>query len=79
MIANTAIARGMIGREGAGLLPLRGHSNVQGMGTVGVVPILKGKMAEAIESELKITLPKEKAGFSGRHNGLHAGVAPRRN
>ncbi len=65
MIANTAIARGMIGREGAGLLPLRGHSNVQGMGTVGVVPILKGKMAEAIESELKITLPKEKAGFRG--------------
>ena len=57
-IANTAIARGMIGRKGAGLLPLRGHSNVQGMGTVGVVPTLKGKMAEAIEEELQIILPK---------------------
>ena len=65
MIANTAIARGMIGREGAGLLPLRGHSNVQGMGTVGVVPTLKGKMAEAIERTLKITLPKEEEGFRG--------------
>jgi len=65
MIANTAIARGMLGREGAGLLPLRGHSNVQGMGTVGVVPTLKGKMADAIERELKITLPKEETGFRG--------------
>ena len=65
MIANTAIARGMIGRKGAGLLPLRGHSNVQGMGTVGVVPILKGKMAEAIERELSVTLPKKKPNFQG--------------
>ena len=65
MIANTAIARGMIGRKGAGLLPLRGHSNVQGMGTVGVVPSLKGKMVEAIERELNITLPKEDTGFRG--------------
>ncbi|MBT4584691.1 MAG: FdhF/YdeP family oxidoreductase [Phycisphaerae bacterium] len=65
MIANTAIARGMIGREGAGLLPLRGHSNVQGMGTVGVVPILKEKMLEAIERELKIKVPKHESNFRG--------------
>ena len=56
-IANTAIARGMIGKKGAGLLPLRGHSNVQGMGTVGVVPALKGAMASAIEEELGVVLP----------------------
>ena len=59
-ICNVAIARGMVGRVGAGLLPLRGHSNVQGMGTVGVVPELKGKMAKAIEEELQLTLPTKK-------------------
>lgn len=57
-IANTAIARGMVGKKGAGLLPLRGHSNVQGMGTVGVIPALKGAMASAIEKELGVFLPK---------------------
>ena len=62
MIANTAIARGMLGKKGAGLLPLRGHSNVQGMGSVGVVPTLKGEMANAIEEELGVTLPKS-SGF----------------
>jgi anaerobic selenocysteine-containing dehydrogenase len=36
---------------------LRGHSNVQGMGSMGVAPMLKGPMAEAIEKELEITLP----------------------
>jgi molybdopterin-dependent oxidoreductase alpha subunit len=37
-IANLALLRGMVGRPGAGLLPIRGHSNVQGLGTVGVTP-----------------------------------------
>ena len=59
MIANTAIARGMLGKKGAGLLPLRGHSNVQGMGSVGVVPSLKGDMATAIEKQLGVVIPKE--------------------
>jgi molybdopterin-dependent oxidoreductase alpha subunit len=62
MIANTAIARGMLGKKGAGLLPLRGHSNVQGMGSVGVVPTLRGEMSKAIEKELEVKLPT-KEGF----------------
>lgn len=37
-IANLALLRGMVGKEGTGLLPIRGHSNVQGMGSVGVYP-----------------------------------------
>jgi molybdopterin-dependent oxidoreductase alpha subunit len=57
MIANVAIARGMVGKKGAGLLPLRGHSNVQGMGTIGVVPKLNQEMEAAIEKTLGITLP----------------------
>ena len=65
MIANTAIARGMIGRKGAGLLPLRGHSNVQGIGSVGVVPVLKEHMKHALEEELGVTLPSAEDGFRG--------------
>ena len=57
MIANVAIARGMVGKKGAGLLPLRGHSNVQGMGTIGVVPTLNKEMEEVIENALGISLP----------------------
>lgn len=40
-LANVALARGWLGRPGAGLLPIRGHSNVQGVGSVGVNPTLK--------------------------------------
>ncbi len=43
-IANLALLRGMVGRPGAGLLPLRGHSNVQGIGTVGVKPVLASEV-----------------------------------
>ncbi len=35
-LANLALLRGAIGREGAGLCPVRGHSNVQGDRTVGI-------------------------------------------
>jgi molybdopterin-dependent oxidoreductase alpha subunit len=74
MIANLAMARGMLGKEGAGLLPLRGHSNVQGMGSVGVVPALKGAMARAIEKKLDVVLPTTTgfdtmAGMEAAHEG----------
>jgi molybdopterin-dependent oxidoreductase alpha subunit len=35
-IANLALMRGNIGRAGAGICPVRGHSNVQGNRTVGI-------------------------------------------
>jgi molybdopterin-dependent oxidoreductase alpha subunit len=57
MIANAAIARGMLGRPGAGLLPLRGHSNVQGIGSVGVVPALKQAFFEKLNDKLGGALP----------------------
>ena len=40
-IANLALTRGMIGSPGKGLLPLRGHSNVQGIGSVGAPRVRK--------------------------------------
>ncbi len=55
-IANLALLRGMIGRPHAGLLPLRGHSNVQGIGTIGVKPVLVQEIIERMEFELGVTL-----------------------
>jgi molybdopterin-dependent oxidoreductase alpha subunit len=56
-IANLALLRGMIGTRYAGLLPLRGHSNVQGIGTIGVKPVLAKAVFERMEQSLGITLP----------------------
>lgn len=58
LIAALALLRGMVGRPGAGLLPLRGHSNVQGIGSVGAVPALTPAVLAALESSLGVTLPK---------------------
>jgi molybdopterin-dependent oxidoreductase alpha subunit len=57
MIANLAMMRGMIGRPHAGLLPLRGHSNVQGVGSMGVVPKLKEAVFEKLQHEFGVALP----------------------
>jgi molybdopterin-dependent oxidoreductase alpha subunit len=57
-IVNLALLRGMVGRPHAGLLPIRGHSNVQGMGSVGVVPNLKQQVLDNLENYLKVRLPQ---------------------
>jgi molybdopterin-dependent oxidoreductase alpha subunit len=57
-IVNLALLRGMVGRRRAGLLPIRGHSNVQGMGSVGVVPSLKQQALDNLEAALKVRLPR---------------------
>ncbi|HEY4263066.1 MAG TPA: FdhF/YdeP family oxidoreductase [Schlesneria sp.] len=56
-IANLALLRGMVGRPNAGLLPIRGHSNVQGIGSVGVTPKLKDAIFNKLQSEFGMTLP----------------------
>jgi molybdopterin-dependent oxidoreductase alpha subunit len=58
-IANLALLRGMIGKTAAGLLPLRGHSNVQGIGTVGVKPVLAEDVFTQIENTFNVQLPRE--------------------
>ena len=57
MIANLALTRGMVGRPHCGLLPLRGHSNVQGMGSMGVAPKLKPVVAERLAKTFDVKLP----------------------
>jgi len=56
-IIDVALLRGMVGRPGAGLLPIRGHSNVQGLGSMGVAPNLKQVIFDNLESLLKTKLP----------------------
>ncbi|MCB1693921.1 MAG: FdhF/YdeP family oxidoreductase [Pseudomonadales bacterium] len=57
-VANLALLRGMVGKAGAGLLPLRGHSNVQGIGTIGVKPVLAEDVMDRIEAAFGVTLPR---------------------
>ena len=49
-LANLALARGWLGRPGAGFLPIRGHSNVQGVGSCGLTPALKQAFAAKLEA-----------------------------
>ncbi|MCA9032210.1 MAG: histidine kinase, partial [Planctomycetaceae bacterium] len=56
-IVNLSLLRGMVGREHAGLMPIRGHSNVQGLGSVGVTPALKQSMLKQVEQRFGIEVP----------------------
>jgi molybdopterin-dependent oxidoreductase alpha subunit len=56
-IVNLALLRGMVGRPRAGLLPIRGHSNVQGIGSMGVTPALKRSILDNLETHLGVRLP----------------------
>ncbi|MFN8549178.1 MAG: FdhF/YdeP family oxidoreductase [Candidatus Eisenbacteria bacterium] len=49
-LCNVALARGWLGRPGCGLLPIRGHSNVQGVGSVGVSPHASRAFAERLSA-----------------------------
>ena len=51
-IANTALITGNLGKKGAGVMPVRGHSNVQGFGSMGVTVKLKQEIQQALESLL---------------------------
>ena len=57
-IANLALLRGMIGKRFSGLLPLRGHSNVQGIGTIGVKPVVSEQVFTAMEQTFGINLSR---------------------
>ncbi len=59
-IVDLALLRGMIGKPGAGLLPIRGHSNVQGIGSVGVTPALRQAVFERLQDHFHVRLPTEK-------------------
>ena len=67
-IANLALLRGMVGRPHAGLLPIRGHSNVQGIGSVGVTPQAERRRVRAAANAFR----RQAADDAGPgHDGLH--------
>ncbi|HEY8748374.1 MAG TPA: FdhF/YdeP family oxidoreductase [Tepidisphaeraceae bacterium] len=61
-IVNFALLRGQIGRKGAGVCPVRGHSNVQGDRTVGIWEKMNKAFMEALGKEFNFS-PPEKHGF----------------
>ena len=58
-IVNLAIARGDIGKRGAGLCPVRGHSNVQGDRTMGIWERAPKHFLDALQSEFGFDPPRE--------------------
>jgi molybdopterin-dependent oxidoreductase alpha subunit len=51
-ISNLALLTGNVGKPGAGVMPVRGHSNVQGFGSMGVTVSLKTEIKLALEKLL---------------------------
>ncbi|MBB3303389.1 molybdopterin-dependent oxidoreductase alpha subunit [Rhizobium sp. BK077] len=58
-IANFMFLRGNIGRPGAGLCPVRGHSNVQGDRTVGINEKPSDDFLDALEKHFRFAVPRE--------------------
>jgi molybdopterin-dependent oxidoreductase alpha subunit len=58
-IANVLLLRGMIGKPGAGLCPVRGHSNVQGDRTMGIGEKMPEKFLAALDARFGIACPRE--------------------
>ena len=58
-VVNLLLLKGNVGKEGAGACPVRGHSNVQGDRTVGIVERPAESLLKALESRFKFTPPRE--------------------
>jgi molybdopterin-dependent oxidoreductase alpha subunit len=58
-ITNVLLLRGMIGKPGAGVCPVRGHSNVQGDRTMGIWEKMPERFLDALDREFGITSPRK--------------------
>jgi len=58
LIADLLLLRGNIGKPGAGICPLRGHSNVQGNRTVGITEKPNEEFLSALEREFGFVAPR---------------------
>jgi molybdopterin-dependent oxidoreductase alpha subunit len=66
-IANLLMLRGNLGRKGAGISPLRGHSNVQGDRTVGITESPNDELLDGISRVFGFDPPRNKG-----HNAIEA-------
>ncbi|RPA58279.1 hypothetical protein EF294_16105 [Gordonia oryzae] len=55
---NMLLLRGMIGKPGAGVCPVRGHSNVQGDRTMGIYEKMPEAFLASLDTEFGITSPR---------------------
>ncbi|ADH90808.1 oxidoreductase alpha (molybdopterin) subunit [Ancylobacter novellus DSM 506] len=58
-LANLALLRGNIGRDGAGLCPVRGHSNVQGDRTVGITEVPTAEFLDKLKARFGFEPPRK--------------------
>lgn len=57
-VVNLHLLRGQIGKPGAGLCPVRGHSNVQGDRTMGIWEKVNEKFFSSLEEEFDFSIPR---------------------
>jgi molybdopterin-dependent oxidoreductase alpha subunit len=60
MVANLMLLRGNIGKPGGNIMPVRGHSNVQGQRTVGITEKPELAPLEQLERQYGFKAPREK-------------------
>jgi molybdopterin-dependent oxidoreductase alpha subunit len=73
-IVNLHLLRGQIGKPGAGLCPVRGHSNVQGDRTVGIWERPREAFLVALDKEFNFTAPRQHGLDTVESiKGMHAG------
>lgn len=58
-VVDVLLLQGNIGRRGAGLCPVRGHSNVQGDRTVGIYEKPSAAFLDALDAEFAFSAPRE--------------------
>jgi len=58
-ITNVVLMQGNIGKPGAGLCPVRGHSNVQGDRTMGIWERMPAAFLDALQAEFGFDPPRE--------------------
>ncbi|MBB2976589.1 molybdopterin-dependent oxidoreductase alpha subunit [Microbacterium endophyticum] len=58
-VVNVLLLQGNIGRAGAGVCPVRGHSNVQGDRTMGIYEKPSEEFLRALDREFAFTAPRE--------------------
>lgn len=58
MIVNFLLLRGDLGRPGAGVCPVRGHSNVQGDRTMGIFERMPGWWLDRLDAEFGLKSPR---------------------
>lgn len=71
-LANLLLLRGNFGREGAGIAPIRGHSNVQDDRTVGITEIPQEDFLARLDKAFGIVSPRAHG-----HNAIEAIAAMR--